>query len=90
MVTLSEVPDFIDKIFCVDDNCLENTGDYIDQNCSDNRAQVLRNPRNKGVGGAMVTGYEEALKCGADIVVKIDGDRLLAYLHSLLDYANEI
>jgi len=72
--TLAGVPDVIDKIFCVDDNCPENTGDYIEQNCSDNRVQVLRNPRNKGVGGAMVTGYKEVLKFGAGIVVKIDGD----------------
>ena len=36
--------------------------------------RVLRNPENRGVGGAIVTAYKAALLDGMDIVVKIDGD----------------
>lgn len=35
---------------------------------------VIRHDVNKGVGAAVVTGYREALRKGAHIVAKIDGD----------------
>jgi dolichol-phosphate mannosyltransferase len=41
---------------------------------SDPRLTVLRHEVNRGVGGAMKTGFQRALDLGADIIVKIDGD----------------
>ncbi len=38
------------------------------------RLVALRHEENRGVGGAMQTGFLEALRLGADIVVKMDGD----------------
>lgn len=38
------------------------------------RLVVLRHETNRGVGGAMQTGFREALRLGASIVVKMDGD----------------
>jgi dolichol-phosphate mannosyltransferase len=38
------------------------------------RLVVLRHDANRGVGGAMQTGFKEALRLGASIVVKMDGD----------------
>ncbi len=35
---------------------------------------VVRNPKNLGVGGAVMTGYQSAIEAGADIIVKVDGD----------------
>jgi dolichol-phosphate mannosyltransferase len=35
---------------------------------------VVKHAVNKGVGGAMVSGYREALELGCTIVVKVDGD----------------
>jgi glycosyltransferase involved in cell wall biosynthesis len=35
---------------------------------------VIFHAENRGVGGAMVTGYRAALEDGAEIVVKLDGD----------------
>jgi glycosyltransferase involved in cell wall biosynthesis len=61
-------------IVAVDDACPDSTGDYITARCSDSRVELVRNPVNLGVGGAMVHGYRVALKRGADIVVKIDSD----------------
>lgn len=64
----------VERIYAVDDFCPEQSGDLIEQQCTDPRVRVLRHAENQGVGGAMVTGYREALADGADIVVKIDGD----------------
>jgi dolichol-phosphate mannosyltransferase len=36
--------------------------------------RVLRHDRNRGVGGATLTGFKQALEDGAEIIVKIDGD----------------
>jgi glycosyltransferase involved in cell wall biosynthesis len=61
-------------IYVVDDACPDLTGAYVRDNCIDNRACVIMQDVNSGVGGAMVTGYLRALKEGHDILVKIDGD----------------
>jgi dolichol-phosphate mannosyltransferase len=71
---LAEIgPDFA-RIHVVDDACPDRSGDLVARECADPRVVVHRHPENRGVGGAMVTGYEAALVDGADIVVKIDGD----------------
>lgn len=62
------------KIYAVDDCCPDGSGDFIRQNCQDPRVTVLANPDNRGVGGAVMHGYQVALTDGMDIVVKIDGD----------------
>jgi len=64
----------VTRIYAVDDACPEHSGDLIERTCGDPRVVVLRNARNQGVGGAMITGYRAALVDGADIVVKLDGD----------------
>ncbi len=64
----------VSTIIAVDDCCPDGSGDFIESNCSDERVVVLRNEVNKGVGGAVKTGYQHALKIGADIAVKVDGD----------------
>ena len=61
-------------IYIVDDACPEQTGKYIQNHCSDQRIRVLFHTLNQGVGGAVITGYRAAVKDGADIIVKIDGD----------------
>lgn len=62
------------RIYVVDDACPEHTGDHVAQSNTDPRVTVLRHATNKGVGGAVMTGYRQAVADGADIVVKIDGD----------------
>lgn len=71
---IKQIPENVDYIFCVDDACPEQTGEYIKTSCQDPRVKVIRHDTNQGVGGAMVSGYQEALKTDVDIVVKIDGD----------------
>lgn len=64
----------VSMIFAIDDACPENSGRFIEAQCDDPRLTVLYHDRNKGVGGAVMTGYRAALAAGAEIVVKVDGD----------------
>jgi dolichol-phosphate mannosyltransferase len=63
-----------DSIIVVDDACPEESGRYVRENCTDPRVTVLTNEKNLGVGGAVLKGYRQALRAGADIIVKLDGD----------------
>lgn len=64
----------VDSIYCVDDACPEGSGDFIEATISDPRIQVIRHDNNQGVGGAVITGYRQAIADGADVIVKLDGD----------------
>ncbi|KTC63483.1 glycosyl transferase family 2 [Pseudomonas fluorescens ABAC62] len=64
----------VSKIYVVDDCCPDGSGDFVSENCTDERVVVLRNPVNLGVGGAVMTGYKAAIADDIDIIVKIDGD----------------
>lgn len=64
----------VERIYAVDDCCPEGSGDFIETQVTDPRVRLLRNPVNKGVGGAVMTGYRQALEDGMDIVIKVDGD----------------
>lgn len=64
----------VDCIIAVDDACPEKTGAHLSAQCNDPRLKVLYHEANKGVGGAVVTGYQYALENGYDIIVKIDSD----------------
>ena len=71
---LARVGAEVDRIIIVDDACPDGTGRLVRENCKDSRVEVLTHDRNKGVGGATMTGYRRALELGAEIVVKLDGD----------------
>lgn len=71
---VESIPNFVDKIYIIDDKCPEGSGKYIVENCHDSRVFVHFNDANLGVGGAVMTGYRCAISDGMDIVVKIDGD----------------
>ncbi|WP_421782565.1 glycosyltransferase family 2 protein [Kiloniella litopenaei] len=71
---LEAIPTYVDGIFCVDDACPDKSGDFIEEISLDRRVTVLRHDHNKGVGGAMMTGFGAASIAGFDIAVKVDGD----------------
>ena len=71
---LARIPKEVWRIYVVDDHCPQGSGDLVAANCTDARIIVLRHLDNQGVGGAVMSGYQAALKDGADIIVKIDGD----------------
>jgi len=78
---ISGIPLEIKKIYVIDDACPDNTGRYVIDNSIDDRVKVLIHEKNKGVGGAVKTGYMAALADGADIVVKMDGDGQMDPVH---------
>jgi glycosyltransferase involved in cell wall biosynthesis len=63
-------PDSYDEILVIDDASTDSTSD-VGVHLG---ASVIKHPRNKGYGGAQKTGYKEALKRNADIVVMVHGD----------------
>ena len=70
-----ELPECVTDIILVDDCSPDDTGKILErllqQDC---RIAVVRNEKNRGVGGAMVAGFQEALRRGCDIAIKLDGD----------------
>lgn len=71
---LEAIPPEVSWVFCIDDACPMATGDLITAKVLDSRVQLIRHSVNQGVGGATLTGYRAALKVGAEVVVKLDGD----------------
>jgi glycosyltransferase involved in cell wall biosynthesis len=74
MQVIGAIPPTVECIYAVDDCCPNESGKYILANNKDPRVRVLFNEINKGVGGAVMTGYRAAIKDNMLIVVKIDGD----------------
>ena len=70
---IRSIPQRYRTIICVDDCSRDGTADVIAQ-VADARVTLIRHRRNRGVGGAVKTGYLEALRRGAEICVKMDGD----------------
>ncbi len=74
MAVLEKFDDTVSHIIVIDDACPDQTGAYVKEACSDSRVEVLIHDRNKGVGGATISGYQRALELNSDIIVKVDGD----------------
>lgn len=72
---LHAMPALFDTIVVVDDASRDDTL-AVAQACArnDDRILVVRHAENRGVGGAMLTGFAAAVEAGADVLVKIDGD----------------
>jgi len=71
---ISTIGPEVERIYVVDDCCPVQSGDFVQQHCADPRVVIVRHETNRGVGGAVMTGYAAALRDGMDIFVKIDGD----------------
>jgi glycosyltransferase involved in cell wall biosynthesis len=70
---LSEMPPLVRHIVVVDDASSDATSAMVER-LRDERIHLVRHDVNKGVGAAMLTGYDAALALGAEIVVKMDSD----------------
>jgi glycosyltransferase involved in cell wall biosynthesis len=70
---LRGIPASVERIFVVDDASPDQTARAAEA-AGDPRVRVLRHEENRGVGGAMKTGYLAALEAGCDVVVKMDSD----------------
>jgi len=70
---VADMPDYLDKVYLVNDGSSDGTGELI-QELSGGRVRAIHLDRNRGVGAAVLAGFERAVEEGADIVVKMDGD----------------
>ncbi|MCU7937767.1 MAG: glycosyltransferase family 2 protein [gamma proteobacterium symbiont of Bathyaustriella thionipta] len=72
---IETMPDYIDIMYVVDDVSTDNTEAVIIA-CAeqDKRVQLLKHNENQGVGGAIATGYKQALNDGYDVAVVMAGD----------------
>ncbi|MBV8518611.1 MAG: glycosyltransferase family 2 protein [Acidobacteria bacterium] len=72
---LRAIPPLFTSIIVVDDASRDDTAAVAERYAQlDPRILVVRHETNRGVGGAMITGFVKALEWGADVVVKVDGD----------------
>ncbi|HKG44521.1 MAG TPA: glycosyltransferase family 2 protein, partial [Gaiellaceae bacterium] len=58
--TVGTIPDFVDRIYVVDDRSSDGTVAAV-RALSDERIELIEHERNRGVGGAIITGYKRAL-----------------------------
>jgi len=84
---LSGLPAYIKHIIVVEDASPDSTADLVTSAAKkDKRIILIRHLKNKGVGGAIISGFRKALELGAQVAVKLDGDDQMdpAYLPALL------
>jgi len=71
--TVGGIPSLVDRIIVVDDGSGDATAEAAAA-AGDDRVEVIRHERNRGVGAATVTGYRRALEDAYDVVVVMNGD----------------
>lgn len=74
MQVLAAIGPEVERIYVVDDKCPDGSGALVQRECSDPRVSVIFHPENRGVGGAVMSGYQAAIADGMTVMVKIDGD----------------
>jgi glycosyltransferase involved in cell wall biosynthesis len=76
--TVATVPAFVDRVIVVDDASTDDTAARAEaaarRRADPAGVEVFRHPQNRGVGGAIATGYRRALALGADAAVVMAGD----------------
>ncbi|HEY5925937.1 MAG TPA: glycosyltransferase family 2 protein [Kofleriaceae bacterium] len=75
--TVASIPDYVDDIFVIDDASTDETAVAAGASATSSRVtpvHVVRHEHNRGVGGAIATGYRRALAAGADVAVVMAGD----------------
>src|SRR3989344_7992135 len=74
--TIERAPEIIDKIFVVNDGSTDKTADLvIKKSITDKRVELVNQPRNLGLGQAIITGYLTAAKQGYDYIVVAGGGK---------------
>ena len=72
---LETLPHWVDKVVVVDDCSDDKTVEIVEQYMKvDNRVDLIRHAENRGVGGAIQSGYRACLENNMDITVVMNGD----------------
>jgi len=73
--TLRTIPAFVDHIIVVDDASTDDTEDRVAlAEKDDPRIKTIIHCENRGVGADIVSGYQAALDCKADVIAVMAGD----------------
>jgi glycosyltransferase involved in cell wall biosynthesis len=73
--TLAGIPDFVDRVYVVDDASRDATADRAREAATrDPRVEVVAHERNRGVGAAIVSGYKRALAERIDVTCVMAAD----------------
>jgi len=86
--TLEGIPEFVDKIFVVEDKSTDDTLAKIKKKKeNDPRIEVIKHNKNKGLGQSLIDGYVISKKSDADITAIMAGDNQMSPedLPNLLD-----
>jgi dolichol-phosphate mannosyltransferase len=83
------VPEMVNHIIVIDDKCPQESGKIAELACvkTNQKLHVVYHEKNKGVGGAVITGYKKALELECVCAVKLDGDGQMdvKYLKEVVD-----
>jgi glycosyltransferase involved in cell wall biosynthesis len=71
--TLARIPAFVDSIIVVDDSSADLTF-VVASSARDDRIRIVRHTTNRGVGGAILSGYREVVLSSLDVAVVMAGD----------------
>lgn len=85
---LSGIPDYVDKIFVINDASTDKTYDIIiDMQTNDSRIDIINHKKNTGLGQSLIDGYHASMESDVDISVVMAGDNQMHPddLPSLLD-----
>lgn len=77
---IRDIPGWVEGIVVVDDASPDESARMAMETC-DPRLTLVRHDANRGVGGAMLSGYNKAIELGATILVKMDGDGQMSAEH---------
>jgi len=86
--TVLGIPDFVDRVFVVDDASQDATADRA-RTLGDARVEVIVHAVNGGVGAAIVTGYERARDEGVDVTCVMAADNQMDPAE-LLDFVGPV
>jgi glycosyltransferase involved in cell wall biosynthesis len=73
--TLAGIPPFVDRIYVVDDASRDGTAEKA---AAEPRVQLIRHEQNKGVGAAILTGYQQAIADRVDVTCVMAADNQMA------------
>lgn len=73
--TLDAVPEMVDRVIVVDDASVDRTGAIVRERMArEARIELITHEKNRGVGGAIVSGYVRSRDLEMDVTVVMAGD----------------